>query len=289
MWFNDEEMSRRGKFKGKRTLSRNPILNVNVRLSDRRRARAYRVIIIVLVPLLIGAVVFLLRFGLRMTGGLLFSRNDRFTITNLDIKGGAAINSDLIREYTQISEGMNLFGFNIRKVREKFLRSAPNARSMEIVRVLPDTLRIEVVERVPLARIGRRECLVVDSAGCVFGLRSRLYELPVITGYGNRNLRPGDRVDGMALAAIEVLEVCENPGIGLPVAGIDVRNRDYLVVRLPDGKSGRLSWEGMGEKASESREKLIAKLRKWVWALKTEKGKQSSEFDLTFPGRIYSR
>lgn len=289
MWFDDEEVSGRRRFKGKRTLSRNPILNVNVYLSDKRRARAYRVGVIVLLPTLIIAVGALLWFGLRSAGELLFSENDRFIITNLDIKGGVVITSDLIREYTQISEGMNLFGFDISKVRQEFLQRAPNVKSIKIIRYLPDTLKIEVIERVPLAAIGRRGYLVADSEGCVFGLRTRSRTMPVITGYSSRGLRPGSKIQGMGLAAIEVLDICESPEIGLRVVHIDVGNRKFLIVYLSNGKLGRLAWDSMGEMTEESRRKLLVKLHEWKRALQTESGMGSKEFDLTFAGRIYGR
>jgi len=289
MWFDDEETSGKRLLSRKRNARRAPILKVNTRLRVQKKTKMYRIAVFVLVPAVIAAASVLLWFGVCMAGRLLFSSNDRFRIVNLEIKEGEVITGDLIREYTRISEGMNLFEFDIGNIRDAFLRRSPNVKSMEISRYLPDTLKIEVVERTPLARIGWRGHLVTDREGFVFGFRSGLRGLPVITGYRARNLRPGRRVGGMALAALEVLDACDNPTLGINVESVETGNADYLVLRLSDRKSVKLSWDKMGRMTRESRRLLRGKLGRLARTLQSEHGRRLTKIDATLDNRIYAR
>jgi hypothetical protein len=167
----------------------------------------------------------LLWFGVQLAGRGLFWENRRFTIRNLDITNESIAVREFLSGKKKIRKDANLFGFSIREVRRDFLRRAPNYKSMSITRILPDTLKIEVVERAPLARIGRRG-LAADADGHVFGSASLRRSLPVLTGYRGRELKPGDRIaPGLARDALIVLDVCEKTPIGreISILSIDVR------------------------------------------------------------------
>lgn len=225
MLFDDKEISWRRLSTGKRNLRRKPILKVNTRLETQTRTRMSRVAAFVLIPVVIIIAGFFMWKCCRLAGELLFLKNDRFTIRNLEIKIDLVVPRDFIRGKKKIREGMNLFGFNIRKVRDEFLRGAPNFKSMEISRHLPDTLKIEVIERTPLARIGRSGYLVVDNDGSVFGLRLGKRNLTIIMGYKGPRLKPGDKIRGPARDAMDVLDICEKTALGreVVITGIDVR------------------------------------------------------------------
>jgi len=262
---------------------------VNRRLSSQKKAKVYRSAAFVLVPVIVAGLCVLAWVGLGFIGEQLFSKSDRFRIVDLDIKGGEVITPELIREYTQIHEGMNLFGFDGEKIRGDFLRRAPNVKSLEISRHLPDALRIAVIERVPLARMGTRGHLVADREGVVFGLHSRSSGLPVIDGYKGSRLRPGSRISGLAMAALQVLEVCDSPALGLRVEVVETNHEDRLVLRLPGRVSVKLSWPGMGEETPESRKHLLTKLARIVRTLQSRKGRRLRTLDATHDDDIYGR
>ncbi|MFC1497812.1 cell division protein FtsQ/DivIB [Verrucomicrobiota bacterium] len=289
MWFDDNEnMSSKWLFRKKKR-GRKAALNVNVRLGGRSKAERYRIAAYVLTPLIVAVVVLLLWLGVSQAGELLFSGNKRFTIKHLIIRQGPVISEELVEEFTGISEGTNLFGFNIQEVRHKFLERVPNAESMEISRRLPDTLKIEISERVPLARVGRMGHLVVDGGGYLFILRRKLRELPIIRGYDVGNQRPGQRVDGRVLTAVKVLNVCSHPKIDLRVAEINVGDDERIYVQLCSGKRGSWLWDDIGDITEQPRVNLFKKLSGWSEVLKTPKGKQDTEFDLSFNDKVYSR
>lgn len=277
-------MFRRGRSSG-----RNTILKVNTRFVDKKNSQKVGVGVFLSV-VVIGATI-ALWMGISFTGRVLFSKNDRFQIKNLNIQEGTVITADLIKEYTQIKEGMNLFAFDIAKVRQDFIRHSPNVKSMEIRRQLPDTLHVRIVERVPVARIGRKSPFVADSEGYVFGLRAGYQALPVITGYRDPSLRPGSRLCGMSLAALEVVEACYDQRIGLHIDEVEVNNPEHIVLYVPDGakiKEVTLSWRNMGKRTTESRQELAKKLSRVVESMQSEDGRQRSRFNATLDDRVYA-
>lgn len=230
--------------------------------------------------------------GIRLTGQLLFSRNDRFNITNLDIRDEGNIASYFIRHRKGISEGTNIFSFSTAHLREEFLqqRFAAKYKSMDISRVLPGTLSVALTERVPLARIGSWGNLVVDRDGCVFGVRSGSRDLPTIAGYPGAGLKPGVRLQGSAIAALEALMACDDPRLGIPVQSVDVDEEDELVLFLKPGakaKGFKLRWVGMGERTRESREALMRQLMRVSQALSQSGSRRHSMLDVTYDDRIF--
>ena len=293
MWFDDEDIFTRRLFTAKRNRRRKPVLQVNARLSTQKKTRRHRVAVFVLVPTIILVAGLLVWKGLGLAGEMVFSKNDRFKIAHLDIRTqkGAVISPTLVREYTQLREGKNLFEFNIREIRNDFMENMPNLKSMIITRHLPDTLTIDMVERVPLARMGSSKTLVADSEGCVFA-KSGALGLPVVTGYQDKKLGPGSRIQDMGLAALQVLDACSDPDLGLNVDSVRVTKRDYVVVRIRyDGKRKELDlkWTDMGDRTFISGQDLLKQLNRWARLLETKKSRKHTRFDGTFSDRMYGK
>ena len=289
MWF--ENAPGRTKRPARRRRRRPKSVTLQARTAARKKPRAaVRVAAPLGAVVAAAAVCLLLWFGLRALGHALYADNPAFVIRELDVQGGALISETLIREYTQIEEGRNLFDVDIDQVRHDFLARAPSVRSMEISRRLPDCLRIRIDERTPLARFGWRGPLVIDRHGVVFAFSGRTDHLPVIANYRGDDARPGARLSGMCLAALEVLEALEEmPSLGLDIEAVEVDNRDYLMLRLRDRKAAKLAWKEMGAGSRASRRHLLRKLGRLVKALSSEEGRRLSLLDATLEGRIYGR
>lgn len=286
MLFEDEDLSG-GRLLGRgRNRRRRSILDVTTKAAGWGDApRHTAVFALALAVLAAGGVTGW--FAANLICELLFSRNDRFVIREIDInvRQGAVVGPNLVREYAKVGEGTNLFAFSIGEARRNLLR-VPNVKSVSITRELPSTVRITVAERDALARVGRTGAVGVDRDGVVFVLRRRLRDLPVITGYKPRDPEPGSRVAGMALAALEVLDVCRDPRLPLQVSSIDVTREDHLVVRVPGKRSFMIEWEGMGDMTPESRRKLRGKLADVTRTWQSEKGKNHSRLDATFVDQV---
>jgi len=222
LWLEDEEVGGRGFLRRAYRGSR-----LNVKVGGRRRVPASPTTRLLVVGGLVAAA-FVGWLTWRWLVGVLFIRNPAYQIANLEIRGGGELASYFIREKKGITEGTNIFAFSIAEIREEFLsqRYSSKYKSMEISRILPDTLRVEVIGRVPLARLAYSGNLVADAEGWVFGVgTSGKPTLPVITGYGGAPLRPGDRVQGGLRDALTMLDLLEKTGIGrdILITTVDVR------------------------------------------------------------------
>jgi cell division septal protein FtsQ len=263
-----------------------PVVRVRTRLHARENDPTRRSAMVVLA--VVGACVaaLLLWLGVRALGGVLFSRNDRFTLRRLAVTEGELITADLVREYTQLQEGTNLFAISIGQIRDDFLRKVPCVKALEIRRMLPDTLEIKVTERVPLARVvGRNRALAADGEGHLFAVGAGYRDLPVITGYAE-DVRPGRRIQGLAGAALVLLSMCDSPKIGLRVTSVDIGPENYLLLKLADGTLVKFNWEKMGEDTVESRGNLWRKLGRLARARQSAQGRQHRSFDFTYSDMV---
>lgn len=259
----------------------------NVRSSVSVKSGRSSVAVVVLIIMILAATAVLVWLGLDIAGGMLFANNDNFIIRNLVIKNGGPTIKDYITGKRGISEGVNMFSFDITELRDEFLAQAPNYRSMEISRRLPDTLIVEVFERVPVARVGIKGGLVTDREGWTFVSRSAPETLPSLRKY-SLPTRPGVQLTGMAVAALELLEACDDPRMGIDVDVIEVDKAEYLHLDLSDGKGVKICWAGMGERTKKSEVALKDKLKNLAKVLRSESGAEKKFIDLTYDEKVYA-
>ncbi|MFO7869865.1 MAG: FtsQ-type POTRA domain-containing protein [Kiritimatiellia bacterium] len=289
MLFDDFEVTGRKFLSNRNRRRKQPVLRVTTRKSRSKRMdiKHLRTGALITAGLIVAGAG--LWYGFEFAWRGFFSENPGFGIKHVEINGGGQIVKDYITGKQKIIEGRNLFSVDISEVRETFLDRAPNYRTMEITRVLPDKLKVEVIERIPVARIGWQGYLAVDDEGAVFSPLEKSASLPLIAGYESEDLQPGGRVNGMARAAIEAIEVCRTSDVDLPVSAVDVRGEHNIIVILANGKRGILRWKGMGEMGPASEERLRTKLLQWKRTLEKPEGRGCSTFDLTFSNRIIAR
>lgn len=183
----------------------------------------------------------------------MFSENVFFEIQQIEVTTDGDLGRGHILEYAKVGVGQNLFAVNPQHIRA-LLMSVPVVANAQVGRRLPDTLVIELTERVAVARLGRAGSgspLAVDSQGHVLGPSSVRARLPVVVGIRDMGLRPGDQVkDPMLAEALTVLEVCNQAGVRpeLTVATIDVSNEEQLDVGLATGEQVLLSRTGVEKK-----------------------------------------
>jgi len=232
--------------------------------------------------------------GLVHARDLLFARNAKFTIRRIDVQDGQIKTGAMIREYFAyegVTIGSNLFGFDVGEFRDLYLARNQLVKDIEIRRQLPDMLKVRIVEREPLARLGQRESLVSDREGFVFRLGSGLHKLPVIIGNKDPKCQPGDFVHGLTRTAIEVLAMCDDPRLGLLVLGVDIRKQDHLVLHVVSTsgiKETTLRWEGMDDPTSaESRKSLLQQLLRLRQAARMSGDR--NRLDATFPGKVFAQ
>jgi hypothetical protein len=92
------------------------------------------------------------------------------------------------------------------------------------------------------------------------------------------------------VAALQVLEACDDPKVGIAVGSIDVDAEDHLAVYLKPGSPAngfKLSWKGMGARTRRSRENLGQQLQRVCQVLQQPGTRRHSMLDATYEGRIY--
>lgn len=240
------------------------------------------------IPLAAVATLVLLAFLVWKIGAWLFWENPAYTVRTMAIGvEGQVITAADVRKYTGLREGINLFSVNLSQARTAFLRGMPLAKSIVIRRKLPDTMVVDVVERVPLARLGRWSPLGVDRDGYVFPLRSGTREFAVITGCAEQNLRPGIRVDQAVMNAIETLDACNRTKAGeqVRIASLDVGSKEFLELYLTAGERVHLAWPDMGQAVTpETRRMIEQKMGRLAAILRAseERGRRVVNLDLTY-------
>lgn len=230
-------------------------------------------------------------------GAILFWENPYYTIKTLEIHvDGPTITPSHVREYMGVCEGTNLFSSNLQGLRSNFLRKTPIAKSVTLRRRLPDTLIVDIVERIPLARLGRWGALAVDREGHVFSLRAGSREYPIISGCPPENLKPGAMADQSVMNAIEVVDACNRTKVGerVKIASLDVSQKQHIDLYLAAGERVKLGWPDMESPQPDVRQRVDRKLVALAGALRAseERGRRLVNLDLTFtdqyvPGQEY--
>lgn len=227
-------------------------------------------------------------FAVRSAADMLFAQNAMFTIQNVEFETTDRVAKDYVRGKLRIDRGANLFGVNIGKARSDFLQFAPHYRAMAITRVLPDTMRIELIEREPIAHFGLKGSYAVDGHGYLFRPRRGSSVLPTISGYNGEVLRPGDRLSGLAADAVALIDYARQADFDqdLGITSIDVTGgfagrKESIRLHLKAGCTVDFWWNrNSGDSVTQDLHDRLAFLRSEVRRAQSE-GKKLEHVNLT--------
>ncbi|MBN2702728.1 MAG: FtsQ-type POTRA domain-containing protein [Pontiellaceae bacterium] len=191
----------------------------------------------------------------------LFSENPTFKIRAIEVSiSGNKFSESDICEMGKIREGMNLFALNFKDLRKKFIEY-PDIVSIEFKRLLPDTLRILVRERVPVARVNsdhpdsKVRCLI-DAEGVLLPFEGRrdAWSLGYIIGLSEK-LVPGKRLnDEKIKVALGIIKLCNsNPQWDnyIELLNIDVSPYDYVILNLRENNIAKIPLHSLESKLSK--------------------------------------
>ncbi|MBN2686001.1 MAG: FtsQ-type POTRA domain-containing protein [Pontiellaceae bacterium] len=223
-----------------------------------RRVAAIIILLVLVVLLCVGVV-----WGFFWAERALFSENPTFTIKKIDVSiTGEKFTEQQICEMGEIHEGINLFALHFKDLRKKYLRF-PDIASIKFERQLPDTLRIQVRERVPIARVlsinyetRKRYISLIDAEGVLLSKdaddrREMQYDIVGLT----EQMDPGDRLDTneKVMVALDIIRLCnENPqwDHDIVLQSIDVSPYDYVILNLKDNVSVKMPLYSLEAKLS---------------------------------------
>jgi cell division septal protein FtsQ len=242
-----------------------------------RRTSSIFVLVLMLLVLLFSIIT-----GFKWINRKFYSENPRFEMQHLVISCDGNLREELIREYTGLSEGMNLFEKSFEEI-EDSLKKVPVVESVYLERKLPHTLIVKVKERVPVARVQgrqqRRYPFVLDRDGVVLPHRQSAAALPLIKGI-DEDLRLGQEIDTADVdIVLDIIALCEEHGSlrnYIHIESLDVKYDDFIDMRLKHDVRVRMP-----------RFKLKTKLQNLATVIKIahEEGRRVKEVDLTLDSR----
>jgi cell division protein FtsQ len=228
-------------------------VNLDVRLStDQVRSRRLRITgrVLSVVFALVAVVFVFWRGGQIVSDHFLFS-NPAYTLKRVQVTTDGAISPDLLRAWMNLQPSQNLYALDLARV-ERDLKLIPWVKRVEMERILPDTLKVRVLEREPVAQLvtaaampdGSIQRLVyhVDATGWVMpeldntrrALPLAVAEIyPVLTGLPLTEARVGRVLDQPAVkAALNLVREFDiSPMAGMvELAEIDVSRPGLLRV-----------------------------------------------------------
>jgi len=173
--------------------------------------------------------------------------NPRFTLRHVLVKshdrGFWKGQKDLICEIFRIREGAtNLFLLNPKELRERLRMREPSIESVQVIRELPDTLYVDIVERTPVALVNsRRSAQVVDSKAILMSKNRCMNisaSLPIIFGLPNAaNYPPGSAIQKFE-PAVNLINLTRTNYPDLRIGAINVSHPGQLIcaVYYKEGK-----------------------------------------------------
>jgi cell division protein FtsQ len=243
------------------------------RVRPRRRGLAARSLFVVQV----GAIGMLALVGAWAAWQRVFA-SEKLRVGHLEVKGNQFLSEGEVRELIGPAVGENILALDIEGLKSR-LRASPWVADATVTRTLPDTLRVEIHERVPLALAELDRLYLMDEDGGlidIYGPRTGAFDLPIVRGLKGlaeasraaRAQRAGALLADLAELASEVSEVYVEPSGDLRV-----------VLRGP----GEVLL--FGDPPYRQRLVTFLSLRREL----AEKAPDAEHFDLRFRGRIYAK
>jgi cell division protein FtsQ len=164
--------------------------------------------------------------------------NDAFAIRQVDIETDGVLSIEQLRRWAGVKQEENLFRIDLTRVKRD-IELVPAIQSVTVERVLPNTLKVRVIEREPIAQI--QEYLLDARGYAMRPLEPHQRAIPappgerypIITGVNPNELRAGRPLESPAAhAALRFLTAFEHSPMAtlVDVARVDVSAPDVLHV-----------------------------------------------------------
>ncbi|HPN83989.1 MAG TPA: FtsQ-type POTRA domain-containing protein [Victivallales bacterium] len=221
----------------------------------------------------------------------LFSANKHFTIKKIVINGTASwkAREKQILDYGGIKKGVsNIFNVNLRELRAK-IDALPSVEKSTISRKLPNTLVINISERIPRAAFNKdRKRWYTDDYGIVFSASSYgeiRHDLPIIVGFTPApDINEGDCIPEFKFPATIVTVANRLFPEFIPII-LDVREPKFVVAKIRP-VDGTDTYTVIFPKI-KLEEKFAA--FKWAYKKSIEDNTNKKIFDLRFEGQVVTR
>ena len=166
----------------------------------------------------------------------LFTANPRFKLQKVLVNGTGYWKNhpEQLARKIELQKGTNLFTLDLKTVRQK-TGKIPGIDSCSVMRILPDTLLFQVVERVPRAALGSSNSpWLVDGKAIVMPrsqVMSKLRRLPTISGVPLAKAKNGEPFND-AQTAVDLIMTAIRDFPDFNIIHISLQNPDKMQVYL---------------------------------------------------------
>ncbi len=135
-----------------------------------------------------------------------------FRISEVNFEGPASLKKKTLDSLKRMELGKNIFRVDLGAIRRR-LQSYPQVKEVVVSRKFPRLVEVKVKEREAIAFVRKDgKIYPVDSEGFVIPRGSLARSLPLITGLGKGEMKPGERLEGAKIVmALEILKTFPPP------------------------------------------------------------------------------
>lgn len=178
---------------------------------------------------------------------IFFLLSPLFNILEIKVVGNQKITSEKIIDMSGIIINENAFKIDTKQAIINILQE-PYMEKVEIKRVLPSTIEIQVKERQATFMLEFANGYVyINNQGYMLEISEEKLEIPIITGYITpvENIVPGNRLQTEDLkkmkAVLKIMETARSNEIEKMITKIDISNdRNYTLILEGEGKTAYL-------------------------------------------------
>jgi cell division septal protein FtsQ len=196
------------------------LLDVKVRSKKATQHRNHRILVITSKVALAIVTMASLVFGVRYGARRLFFENPDYRLSKITVQTDGTLLREQVLKVAELQEGENIFRVNLARVRDS-LQQLPQVDEVQVVRIMPAEIDIQISERRPIAWITSENAMtdpfaseaafLVDARGVLMKEKKLLPEylgLPAIVGCANESLGAGLTVSSYETkAALELLRL----------------------------------------------------------------------------------
>jgi cell division septal protein FtsQ len=204
--------------------------------------------------------------------------SDRLRVGRLEVRGSHFLSEGEVREMMGPAVGESILALDIEALKAR-LRASPWVADATVTRALPDTVRVEIHERVPLALAELDHLYLMDQDGGlidIYGPRTGAFDLPIVRGLSaveessrrERARRAGALLADLGELGAEISEVFVEPSGDLRVV---LRGAGEVLL--------------FGDPPYRTRLVTFLSLRREL----AERAPGAEHFDLRFRGRIFAK
>jgi cell division septal protein FtsQ len=204
--------------------------------------------------------------------------SERLRVGRVAVHGNHFLSEGEVRELLGPAVGENILGLDIDALKAR-LRASPWVADATVRRTLPDTIQVEIRERIPLALAEADGLYLMDEEGTLidlYGPRTAGFDLPIVRGLANTT---GDARRDRAQRAGALLGDLEELGSEISEVQVEESGDLRLVLR------GRGEVLKMGAPPYKKKFVTFLGLRGDL----AERAPHAEYFDLRFRDRIYAK